>query len=89
MRTGVSNRLWFLHTQALDIAVEISKRYCWTKFNEAIAANEALEFYSQWQTAGDAGTVLYVLCELLEGLGDQLREAYLHPLPTTAYLFLQ
>jgi CRISPR-associated protein Cst1 len=87
MRTGVSNRLWFLHTQALDIAVEISKRYCWTKFNEAIAANEALEFYSQWQTAGDAGTVLYVLCELLEGLGDQLREAYLHPLPTTAYLF--
>jgi CRISPR-associated protein Cst1 len=87
MRTGVSNRLWFLHTQALDIAVEISKRYCWTKFNEAIAANEALEFYSQWQTAGNAGTVLYVLCELLEGLGDQLREAYLHPLPTTAYLF--
>jgi CRISPR-associated protein Cst1 len=87
MRTGVSNRLWFLHTQALDIAVEISKRYCWTKFNEAIAANEALEFYSQWQTAGDAGTVLYVLCELLEGLGEQLREAYLHPLPTTAYLF--
>jgi CRISPR-associated protein Cst1 len=87
MRTGVSNRLWFLHTQALDIAVEISKRYCWTKFNEAIAANEALEFYSQWQTAGDAGTVLYVLCEILEGLGEQLREAYLHPLPTTAYLF--
>jgi CRISPR-associated protein Cst1 len=87
MRTGVSNRLWFLHTQALDIAVEISKNYCWTKFNEAIAANEALEFYSQWQTAGDAGTVLYVLCEILEGLGEQLREAYLHPLPTTAYLF--
>jgi CRISPR-associated protein Cst1 len=87
MRTGVFNRLWFLHTQALDIAVEISKRYCWTKFNEAIAANEALEFYSRWQTAGDAGTVLYVLCELLEGLGEQLREAYLHPLPTTAYLF--
>jgi CRISPR-associated protein Cst1 len=87
MRTGVSNRLWFLHTQALDIAVEISKSYCWTKFNEAIAANEALEFYSQWQTAGDAGTVLYVLCEILEGLGEQLREAYLHPLPTTAYLF--
>jgi len=87
MRTGASNRLWFLHTQALDIAVEISKSYCWTKFNEAIAANEALEFYSQWQTAGDAGTVLYVLCELLERLGDQLREAYSHPLPTTAYLF--
>jgi len=87
MRTGVSNRLWFLHTQALDIAVEISKRYCWTKFNEAIAANESLEFYSQWQTAGNAGTVLYVLCELLERLGDQLREAYLHLLPTTAYLF--
>jgi CRISPR-associated protein Cst1 len=87
MRTGASNRLWFLHTQALDIAVEISKSYCWTKFNEAIAANESLEFYSQWQTAGDAGTVLYVLCELLEGLGEQLREAYLHPLPTTAYLF--
>jgi CRISPR-associated protein Cst1 len=79
--------LWFLHTQALDIAVEISKHYCWTKFHEAIAANEALEFYSKWQTAGDAGTVLYVLCELLQRLGDQLREAYLHPLPTTAYLF--
>jgi len=87
MRTGVSNRLWFLHTQALEVAVEISKRYCWTKFNEAIAANETLEFYNRWQTAGDAGTVLYVLCELLGELSDQLREAYLHPLPTTAYLF--
>ncbi len=87
MRTGVFNRLWFLHTQALEVAVEISKRYCWTKFNEAIAANETLEFYNRWQTAGDAGTVLYVLCELLGELGDQLRKAYLDPLPTTAYLF--
>jgi len=87
MRTGVFNRLWFLHTQALEVAVEISKRYCWTKFNEAIAANEPLEFYNRWQTAGDAGTALYALCELLERLGEQLREAYYHPLPTTAYLF--
>jgi CRISPR-associated protein Cst1 len=87
MRTGVSNRLWFLHTQALEVVTEISRSYCWTKFNEAIAANEPLEFYSQWQTAGDAGTVLYVICELLERFGEQLRETYLHPLPTTAYLF--
>jgi CRISPR-associated protein Cst1 len=87
MLTGVFNRLWFLHTQALDVAAETSKRYCWLEFDKAIAANELLEFYNRWQTAGDAGTVLYVLCELLGELGDQLREAYLHPLPTTAYLF--
>jgi CRISPR-associated protein Cst1 len=87
MRTGVFNRLWFLHTQALDVAAEISKRYCWLEFDKAIAANEPLEFYNRWQTAGDAGTVLYVLCELLDQLGDQLRDTYLHPLPTTAYLF--
>ena len=87
MRTGIFNRLWFLHTQALDVAAEISKRYCWLEFDKAIAANEPLEFYNRWQTAGDAGTVLYVLCELLDQLGDQLRETYLHPLPTTAYLF--
>jgi CRISPR-associated protein Cst1 len=87
MRTGIFNRLWFLHTQALEVASEVSRRYGWTKFNETIAANEPLEFYSRWQTAGDAGTVLYVLCELLSELGEQLREAYLHPLPTIAYLF--
>ena len=87
MRTGVFNRLWFLHTQSLDIAAEISRRYCWLEFDKSIAANESLEFYNRWQTAGDAGTVLYVLCELLEQLGAQLREAYLHPLPTVAYLF--
>jgi len=81
------DRLWFLHTQALDVASKISKHYCWLKFDKAIAANEPLDFYNRWQTAGDAGTVLYVLCELLEQLGAQLREAYLHPLPTTAYLF--
>jgi len=83
----IENKLWFLHTQVLEVATEISKRYCWVEFDKAIAANKSLEFYNRWQTAGDAGTVLYVLCELLGELGDQLREAYLHPLPTTAYLF--
>ena len=87
MRTGVYNRLWFLHTQALPIAAAIAERYGWGHFNRAIAANEALDFFSRWQTAGDAGTALYLLCELLEQFGDQLRAVYQSPLPTTAYLF--
>ncbi len=87
MRTGVSNRLWFLHVQELPIAAAISRRYGWEHFNRTIAANEALDFYSGWETAGDAGTVLYLLYELLSGMSDQLRQIYLNPTPTTAYLF--
>jgi CRISPR-associated protein Cst1 len=87
MRTGFFNRLWFLHTQALEVAAKISKRYCWIEFNKAISANKPLDFYGKWQTAGDAGTVLYVLCELLSELGRELPNIFLHPLPTTAYIF--
>ncbi len=87
MRTGVYNRLWFLHTQALAIGAAVAQRYGWQHFNGAIARNEALDFFSHWQTAGDAGTVLYLLCELLGQFGDQLRAVYQSPLPTTAYLF--
>ncbi len=87
MRTGVYNRLWFLHTQALPIVAKIAQTYGWQHFDRAIAANEALDFFSAWETAGNAGTVLYLLCTLLEQLGDQLRTIYLNPLPTVAYLF--
>jgi len=87
MRTGVYNRLWFLHTQALPIAKEVSFRYGWFHFNRLIAANEPLELFSRWETVGDAGTVLYLFCELLENMGDRLREIYHHPSPTTAYVF--
>lgn len=87
LRTGVFNRLWFLHTHSLPIAKKIADQYGWLHFNRSIAANEALEFFSRWETAGDAGTVLYVLCELLERFADELREVYEHPLPTTAYVF--
>ncbi len=87
MRTGVYNRLWFLHTQTLEIGATVSQIYGWRHFNDAIAANEALDFFSAWETAGDAGTVLYLLCELLERFGDQLRTLYQSPRPMTAYLF--
>jgi len=87
MQTGVSKRLWFLHTWALEISAEISRRYCWCKFNEAIAANESLQFYSRWQTAGDAGTALYVLCELLDESVNRFKGVYLCPPPITVYLF--
>ncbi|MFN3421825.1 MAG: type I-B CRISPR-associated protein Cas8b1/Cst1, partial [Armatimonadota bacterium] len=87
LRTGVYNRLWFLHTYSLPIAKKIADQYGWLHFNRSIAANEPLEFFSRWETAGDAGTALYVLCELLERFADELREVYEHPLPTTAYVF--
>lgn len=87
MRTGVYNRLWFLHTQALPIASTVAQTYGWEHFNRAIAANESLNFFSAWETAGDAGTVLYLFFELLESFGDQLRSVCQRPLPTTAYLF--
>lgn len=87
MRTGVYNRLWFLHTQALAVAAAIARTYGWEHFNRLIAANEDLDFFSAWETAGDAGTVLYLLCELLERFGNQVRAIYQNPLPTTAYVF--
>lgn len=87
MRTGVYNRLWFLHTQTLEIGATVAQIYGWQHFNSAIAANQAPDFYSSWETAGNAGTVLYLFCELLERFGDQLRALYENPLPTTAYLF--
>jgi len=87
MRTGVQNRLWFLHTQSLPIAAAIARTYGWEYFNRRVAGNEALDFFSSWETAGNAGTVLYLLCELLENFGDQLRAIYQNPLPTTAYVF--
>ncbi|RLF17003.1 MAG: type I-B CRISPR-associated protein Cas8b1/Cst1, partial [Thermoprotei archaeon] len=87
LRVGEERRLWFLHTQALPVASRISQEYGWAHLNNAISANEPLDFFGSWRTAGDAGTVLYLLCELLKRFHDQLREIYLHPLPTTAYLF--
>lgn len=86
MKTGVINRLWLLHSQS-PIAIAIAKDYGWRHFNSAISANESLEFYSKWRTAGEAGTVLYLLCQLLEDLRGQLRAIYENPLPTTAYVF--
>lgn len=87
LRTGVSNRLWFLHTHALPVAMKIAEQYGWRHFNDLIARNEPLDFFSHWETAGDAGTVLYLLCELLERFFHELLQVYKHPLPTTAYVF--
>ncbi len=87
MRTGVHNRLWFLHNQTLEIAATVSDTYGWRHFYDAIAANKTMDFFSSWETAGDAGTVLYLLCELLERFGDQLRTLYQNPRPTVTYIF--
>ncbi len=87
LRTGVFNRLWFLHTHALPVAAKIAEHYGWQHLNGYIASNESLDFFSGWQTAGNAGTALYLLCELLERFTDELYEVYSHPLPTTAYVF--
>lgn len=87
LRTGVHNRLWFLHTHAFPVAAKIAEQYGWQHFNRLIAANESLDFFSRWETAGDAGTVLYLLCELLNEFADELRKVYEYPLPTTAYVF--
>ncbi len=87
LRTGVFDRLWFLHTHALPVAAKIAEHYGWQHLNGCIASNESLDFFSRWQTAGDAGTALYLLCELLERFADELYEVYSHPLPTTAYVF--
>lgn len=87
LRTGRSKRLWFFHTYSLSIALDTAREYGWDHFDRAIAANHFLDFRASWQTAGEAATALYVLCELLCQHADHLRSAYEHPLPTTAYLF--
>jgi CRISPR-associated protein Cst1 len=87
LRTSGSKRLWFLHTQALQIATQVADRYGWKHFNQCIAKNESLDFFGDWETFGDAGTVLYLLCDLLSNFSHQLRSIYQSPTPTTAYLF--
>jgi CRISPR-associated protein Cst1 len=87
MRVGGGRRLWFLHTQSLQVAARIAQTYGWEHYTNCIARNEPLDFFSGWETAGDAGTVLYLHCELLDRFGSQLRSVYQDPLPTTAYLF--
>lgn len=87
LRTGGSKRLWFFHTYSLSLALDIAREHGWNHFDRAIAANQPLDFRASWQTAGEAATALYILCELLRQHADHLRSAYEHPLPTTAYLF--
>ena len=82
-----NKNLWFLHTQSLRIATEIAWEFGWKHLNQCIAQNTSLNFYGEWETSGDAGTVLYLLCELLNKFSHQLRSIYRSQTPTTAYLF--
>lgn len=85
MRIG--NRLFILHTQSLPLAAKTTERYGWQHYNRAIAQNRALDFFGDWETAGEAGTVLYFLCELLEDFAGEIHEVYTNSLPTVAYIF--
>jgi CRISPR-associated protein Cst1 len=87
LRTSGYKRLWFLHTQLPPVATEIARKYGWQHFDQCIAQHTGLDFYGDWETFGDAGTVLYLLCTLLDKFTNQLRDIYLDPTPTTAYLF--
>jgi CRISPR-associated protein Cst1 len=70
--------LWFLHTQLLPIATEIAWKYGWQHFNQCIAQHTLLStFTASGRPSGDAGTVLYLLCELLNNFSHQLRNIYL------------
>ena len=87
MRAGNQNRLWFLHSQNLSIAATVARKYGWEHFNRLITGNKPLDFYGSWETAGEAGTVVYLFCELLESFPDQLRAIYRTGSPSTAYVF--
>ncbi|MCL6534206.1 MAG: type I-B CRISPR-associated protein Cas8b1/Cst1 [Armatimonadetes bacterium] len=87
LRTSGYKRLWFLHTQSLTIAIEIAWKFGWQHFDQRIAQHTGLDFYGDWETFGDSGTVLYLLCDLLSNFSRQLRSIYERPTPTTAYLF--
>jgi len=87
LRTSGYKRLWFLHTQLLPVATEMARKYGWQHFDQCIAQHTGLDFYGDWETFGDAGTVLYLLCKLLNNFSHQLRSIYQSPTPTTAYLF--
>jgi CRISPR-associated protein Cst1 len=87
LRTSGYKRLWFLHTQLPPVATEIARKYGWQHFDQCIARHTGLDFYGDWETFGDAGTVLYLLCDLLSNFSHQLRRIYKSPTSTTAYLF--
>jgi len=87
MRVGGGKAMWFLHTQSPEIATLIAQEYGWTHFERLISKGEALDFYGDWETAGEAGTLLYLLFELLEKFPYELETIYEASFPTTGYVF--
>lgn len=87
MRTGGSQRLWFLHTQELPLASAIARQYGWNHFNRQIAQNKTVDFFGEWETSGDSSTILYLLCKLLITFRKQISVIYSSPSPVNAYLF--
>ncbi len=87
MRVGGGKAMWFLHTQSPEIATLIAQEYGWTHLERLITKGEALDFYGDWETAGEAGTLLYLLFELLERFPHDLETIYEASFPTTGYVF--
>jgi len=87
MRVGGGKAMWFLHTQSPEIATLIAEEYGWIHLERLIAENKTLDFYSDWNTSGEAGTILYLMFELLGKFHYELEMIYESPLPTTGYIF--
>ncbi len=87
LRVGERGRLWFLHCPSDIVAARIAQEYGWGHFQRLIAANQPLDFYGDWRTAGNSGAILCLLCQLLRKFANQLRSIYQHGIPTVAYVF--
>lgn len=87
MHVSGSRFLWFLHTSSVPLATLVAQEYGWEHFLRGISAHETLDFYRDWATAGEEGTVLYLLFELLRSFPLEIRSLYEEPLPTAGYIF--
>jgi len=78
---------WFFHTQNTKVAKAISKKFGWSHLESLIAGNSALEFYGEWNSIGEAGTILNLFYEIFKDLAEHEQELFDSKHPVIVYLF--
>lgn len=79
--------LWFFHTQNTKLAKAVTSKFGWFHLESLIAGNSALEFYGDWQSVGEAGTILNLFYKLFKDLAEHEQEFFEPTHPVIVYLF--
>jgi len=79
--------LWFFHTQNTKLAKAVSKKFGWTHLESLIAGNSVLEFYGEWNSIGEAGTILNLFYKIFKEMAEYEQELFESRHPVIVYLF--